>query len=303
MFASLPAETCETTLTRASRAGLAALLDAAGGEFAEDQVAVCTCLYPQSLISADPGPFSAQKVWSHRADVQIYPASVCKMFYLAALAAFKAKSRIVLDDEDYRAAQAMIDISSNDATTYLLGRLTGAFDGAVLDHEALEDWVGARGGVQRWLQTLQIPALDGIHLIHSTYEDSPYGRARQARQIRPGNTLSAQAMAAMLHEMLRGALPARDWLAERMARDWQRSTTTDPEGDQITGYLGEGVCADICIWSKAGHTSWTRHDVAMIEAPDGRTAIIAVMTEGKAAADNRHTLPAFAHAFTAEAFA
>lgn len=302
MPASLPVKICETALTRASRAGLAALLDAADGAFGADQVAVCTCLYPQSPIGTDPGPFAAQKIWTHRADVQIYPASVCKMFYLAALSAFKAKGRIVLDDEDYRAVQAMIDISSNDATTYLLGRLTGAFDGPVLDHEALEDWVTARTGVQRWLQSLDIPALDGIHLIHSTYEDSPYGRAKQARQIRGGNTLSAQSMAAMLHEMLRGALPGRDWMAERMARNWQRSTTTDPDGDQITGYLGEGVCSDIGLWSKAGHTSWTRHDVAMIEALDGRAALLAVMTEGKAAADNRHTLPAFARAFTAEAF-
>ena len=307
MPAPLPADMHEPTvdpvLDRAARAGCDALLAAADGEFGPGQLAVCACLYPRVPLRADPGPFAAQTVWTHRGQAQIYPASVCKMFYLAALAGFEAAGRIVLDDEDHRAIRAMIDISSNDATTYLLGRLTGAYDGPSLPPGALEEWVTARSEVQRWLEGLAIPGLAGIHLIHSTYEDSPYGRAKQARGVRPGNTLSAQAMAAMLHEMLRGALlPGRDWLAGQMARDWQRSTTTDAEGDQITGFLAEGIPADFHIWSKAGHTSWTRHDVIMLESPDGRAATLAVMTEGRAAAANKRTLPAFARAFVAQAF-
>lgn len=298
----MPAETSNPTLNRAAEAGLAALLEAANGAFGAGQVAVSACLYDRALVAADPGPFAAQTVWQHRGDQQIYPASVCKMFYLAALAAFEAAGRIVLDDEDHRATEAMIGISSNDATTYLLGRLTGAFDGPMLPPAELEAWVTARRQVQDWLDGLRLPALDGIHLIHSTYEDSPYGRARQARQIRPGNHLSASACAGMLHDMLRGALPGRDWMARRLARDWQRDAGPDPEGDQIGGFLTGGIPAGFKVWSKAGHTSWTRHDVVSVAAPDGRAATLAVMTEGQAAADHTGTLPAFARAFVAEAF-
>lgn len=299
---TIPAEASTFRLNRAAQAGLDALLREAGGAFGAGQVAVCAVLNDRPLVEADPGPFAVQPVWHHRGDAQIYPASVCKMFYLAALAAFEAKGRLVLDDEDHRATKAMIGISSNDATTYLLGRLTGAFDGPVLDPAGLEEWVTARHQVQDWLEGLGLPALAGIHLIHSTYEDSPYGRARQARQVRPGNQLSARACAAMLHEMLRGALPGRDWMAGHLSRDWQRSAAPDPEGDQIAGYLTGGVPEGFRVWSKAGHTSWTRHDVAAISAPDGRSATLAVMTEGPAAAAHPGTLPAFTRAFIAEAF-
>lgn len=297
-------ETCQDQIVQtAAEAGLAALLAAAEGAFGPDQVTVCACLYDQAPLDHDPGPFARQKVWDHRGDVQIYPASVCKMFYLAALSAFQAEGRIVLDDEDHRATKAMIGISSNDATTYLLGRLTGAFDGPVLSDRELKDWLAARHRVQDWLDSLDIPALQGIHLIHSTYEDSPYGRARQARLARPGNCISARAGAAMLHEMLRGALPGRDWMAGHMARDWQRPGAVDAEGDQVAGFLSEGVPDDFRVWSKAGHTSWTRHDIACVQAPDGRAAMLAVMTEGPAAAQATRTLPAFARAFLHKAFA
>lgn len=297
----LPTTLAEPVLSRAGAAGLDAAIAAAGGRVPADRISACAVLYDRPPVEHDPGPFATQTVWEHRGAEQVYPASVCKMFYLAALAAFEAAGRITLGDEDHRAVRAMISISSNDATTYLLGRLTGAFDGPELAPEALEAWLDARRAVQAWLDGLAIPALDGIHLIHSTYEDSPYGCARQARSARPGNRLSARACAAMLHEMLRGALPGRDWMAGQLARDWQRGGT-DPEGDQRLGYLGEGLPAGFRLWSKAGHTSWTRHDVACIAAPDGRAAILAVMTEGEQASRETETLPAFARAFIADAF-
>lgn len=299
---TLSENSAASVVARASRAGLEALLTAAGDAFDADQVAVCAMLHDRPLIEADPGPFAAQPLWEHRGDQQIYPASVCKMVYLAALAAFEADGRLVLNEEDHRATKAMIGTSSNDATTYLLGRLTGAFDGPMLDAAALDLWLNARHQVQSWLETLGLPALDGVHLIHSTYEDSPYGRARQARLVQPGNQLSARACAAMIYEMLRGALPGRDWMAGHLSRDWQRSTEPDPEGDQIAGFLTEGIPTTFRVWSKAGHTSWTRHDVATFSAPDGRSATLAVMTEGTAAAAHIGTLPAFARAFIAEAF-
>ncbi|HEY0212628.1 MAG TPA: serine hydrolase [Paenirhodobacter sp.] len=283
------------------------MLAASGGQLGADQIAVCACVYDQNPLSQDPGAFAAQTIWEHRGTAQIYPASLCKMFYLVALAAFQDAGRIVLDDEDHRAVRAMIGLSSNDATTYLLGRLTGAFDGPMMAPSALQSWLDARQQVQDWLNGLGIPGLAGINLLHSTYEDSPYGRAKQARLARPGNTLSARAGAAMLHEMLRGALPGRDWMAGHMSRDWQRGGAPDPahdpDGDQVLGFLSAGIPADFRVWSKAGHTSATRHDIACLSAPDGRTAIVSVMTEGRWTSRDQGALPAFARAFVENAFA
>ncbi|MFD1796776.1 serine hydrolase [Paracoccus aurantiacus] len=292
-----------TALDRAGTAGLQHLLDAAEDAVSPDQVGICACLYQTSLFSSDPGSFDRQIVWEHRGAEQIYPASVCKMFYLAALSASAAEGKIELEDEDHRAVKAMIATSSNDATTYLLGRLTGAFDGPPLPPDAMRDWMRQRHFVMDWLQRLQLTAFDGIHLSHSTYDDSPYGRAKQARQEQVGNRLSARACAAMIHEILRGALPGRDWMASHLSRDWQRNAYPRDEGNQVEGFLTEAIPPGFKVWSKAGHTSWTRHDVAYVEAPDGRAATVAVMTEGNAAAENAHTLPAFARAFIHEAFA
>ena len=289
-------------LHTAALAGLAALLSASNGALSADEVAVCACLYDRSILSHDPGAFAQMQVWRHRADAQIYPASICKMAYLAALAAFEAQGTIVLDAEDHRAIKAMIAISSNEATAFLLGRLTNAHDGPSLAPAELEAWCEARRSVQAWLDSLGLPAWHGSHLIHATYEDSPYGRAYQARAIRPGNTLSAEATAALLHEILRGALPQRDWMAAHLSRDWQRDLGPNAEGDQVKGFLTEGIPADFRVWSKAGHTSKTRHDVIYAEGPDGRGMLLCVMTEGRWSADHDQHLPAFARAFTATAF-
>lgn len=298
-----PGRSPSSALNDAGNEGLRHLLDAAERDILPDQVAACACLYDRSILSNDPGTFDRQTVWHHQGDRLIYPASVCKLFYLAAIAAAEERGEITLDDEDHRAVHAMIATSSNDATTYLLGRLTGAFDGPRLPPDALDGWMGQRQAVMGWLNRLGIPAFEGIHLSHSTYEDSPYGRAKQAREIQIGNRLSARACAAMMHEILRGAMPKRDWMASHLSRDWQRDAEAGSDGNQVSGFLAEGIPADFKTWSKAGHTSWTRHDVIHAEAPDGRACTIAVMTEGNAAARNMRTLPAFARAFIRHAFA
>lgn len=289
-------------LNASALAGLGALLSASNGALSADAIAVCACLYDRSILSHDPGAFDRMQVWRHLADSQFYPASICKMAYLAALAAFETQGKIALNDEDHRAIKAMIGISSNEATAFLLGRLCDAHDGPNLRPAELEAWCEARYSVQAWLESLSLPAWQGSQLLHATYEDSPYGRAYQARAIRPGNTLSAEATAVLLHEMLRGALPQRDWMAAHLSRDWQRGGGPNAEGDQVKGFLTEGIPADFRVWSKAGHTSTTRHDVVYAEAPDGRGMMLCVMTEGRWSADHDHHLPAFARAFVASAF-
>ena len=61
--------------------------------------------------------------------------------------------------------------------------------------------------------------------------------------------------------------------------------------NQVTGFLGEGLLGDARVWSKAGWSSTTRHDSAIVELAGGTRFILVVMTYGAALAANRRLLP------------
>ncbi|PSJ56425.1 serine hydrolase [Pseudaminobacter soli (ex Li et al. 2025)] len=282
---------------------LAEALEATRGALNEAQVSVAACLYGAPLRNTDPGTFIQQAWWGHRATSPVYPASVVKLFFLNALAAFREEGLIDHEQEDDRAAAEMIRTSSNEATVYLVGRLTGADDGPPLHGQALEDWCVARQRVQDWYLTQNREEFAGINVLHGTYQDSPYGRAYQARRNGNGNLLTALSAAALMHDIARGARPGSAWMMDLLSRDFQRGVPeVDPEGDQVRDFLVEGLPGDVRTWSKAGHTSWTRHDLVYGERPDGRAFTLCVMSEGKWPANDKTFLPDFARRFYRHAF-
>jgi hypothetical protein len=72
-------------------------------------------------------------------------------------------------------------------------------------------------------------------------------------------------------------------------------TGTNNDGDNqglgFTGIALKGV-EGARLWSKAGWTSTTRHDVAYIELPDGRKFVLAVFTSDHA--NEREIIPTVA---------
>jgi len=75
-----------------------------------------------------------------------------------------------------------------------------------------------------------------------------------------------------------------------MARFPERIDPKTP-WDQMTGFLGEGLPSGVRLWSKAGWSSRTRHDAAIVELAGGQRFILAVMTFGKPLAANQGLLP------------
>lgn len=63
--------------------------------------------------------------------------------------------------------------------------------------------------------------------------------------------------------------------------------------DQIRGFVGEGLPREARIWSKAGHTCETRHDMIYFELPSGAGCVAAIYTVGSHMALNERFLPAF----------
>lgn len=278
-------------------------LSMTNGGLRKEDVCVAACLYDAPLRHTDPGAMIGLDWFSHQADKPLYPASVVKLFFLDALAAFREQGQLEDNDEDERAAAQMMAISSNEATVYLVGRLTGADDGAPLQGEALQAWCAARHRVQHWYEAQNRAEFAGINVLHGTYHDSPYGRAKQIRTGKNGNLLTALSAAALMHDIARGARVRSDWMMRLMDREFQRGQQ-DPEadGDQVTGFLVEGLPRTVRTWSKAGHTSWTRHDVVYGEAPDGRSFVLCVMCDGTWPAQDKSFLPDFGKYFYDYAF-
>ena len=67
-------------------------------------------------------------------------------------------------------------------------------------------------------------------------------------------------------------------------------------------YLAGGLPDEMRCWSKAGNTSTARHDLLYGERPDGRSLLIAIMTEGSRAAADETLLTEFARVFHSRVF-
>ncbi|MFO1056041.1 MAG: serine hydrolase [Dongiaceae bacterium] len=235
---------------------------------------------------------------AHRAGVPVHPASLCKLFFLAAAQAWLETGRLEAGPELERALAAMIRESSNDATSYVLDRLTGTTSGPELAPAALAEWMVRRGAVNRHFQAAG-PFAAGCNLTQKTWADGPYGRERQGRAIDPhgGNRLSASAVADLLDAIAAGRAvsPARSAaMLALLERDLDPARRAP--GDQVEGFLGAGLPPGSRLWSKSGWTSTLRHDAALVALPGGVRFRLVVLTEGRAASADARALPALAAA-------
>jgi len=244
----------------------------------------------------NPDRFTDGKIYGYRAQVPFYPASVVKTFFMVALLEQVKEKTIILDTEDERALENMIRISSNDATSYVLDRITGAHGGAALSHAKMEAWWEKRSWVQRYFESYNWPEFDPIKVFHSTFEESPYGREQIARDLYGSNSLTPLAAATLMHAIAAGQMIDPVYSGQMMgllSREWERDPRPLVKGevDQVQGYIAEAVPDHLKIWSKAGLTSVTRHDLVYVEGPRGQAMTIAVFSQGKACAESMQFLP------------
>jgi len=79
---------------------------------------------------------------------------------------------------------------------------------------------------------------------------------------------------------------------ELLKRDYMgNSKDPDDQGIGFSGIALRGV-QGVKLWSKAGWTSTTRHDVAYIETPDGGKFVLATFTTGHS--NEREIIPTVA---------
>jgi beta-lactamase class A len=221
-----------------------------------------------------PAPFPRGSL---RGDVPIYPASVIKLFYLAAAHRWMEDGRLRDTPELRRALRDMIVDSSNDATAYVVDLLTGTTSGPELPENEIKRWFDQRNAVNRYFAAL---GYTGINANKKPWGDGPYGRETQATQLfePKRNILTTDATARLLTEIATGACvtPARS--REMMALLSRDPANKDPDPDNQAKSTGAALPPGAKLWSKAGWTSQTRHDAAYLELPNGAKFVFVVFT-------------------------
>ncbi len=221
---------------------------------------------------------AAPRRGSVRGEALIYPASVIKLFYLAAAHRWLEDGRLTDAPELRRAMKDMIVESSNDATHYIIDLLTGTTSGPELPEAEIKLWFEKRNAVTAYFASL---GYTGVLAHKKPWGDGPYGRESQAiRLYEPKrNMLTTDATARLFAEIVTGRsiTPARS--AEMMTL-----LARDPlaKNDEQAAFTGPALPPGAKLWSKAGWTSQTRHDACYIELPGGAKLILVVFTTGHA---------------------
>jgi len=231
---------------------------------------------------------------SFRGNERIYPASVVKLFYLAAAQRWLEDKKIEETPELTRAIRDMIVDSSNEATQYVVDVITHTTAGYELPAKEMEEWQNQRNAVNRYFASL---GYTNINVNQKTFCEDAYGRERVSRgpNGENRNKLTTDATARLLMEIVTGKAappPRTKLMMDLLKRDY--TVKTEDNDNQARGFTGialQGV-EGARLWSKAGWTSTTRHDAAYVEMPDGSKFVLVTFTTDHA--NDREIIPTVA---------
>lgn len=219
---------------------------------------------------------------SYRGEVQIYPASVVKLFYLVAAHRWLEDGKLQDTPELRRAMSDMIVESYNEATHYIIDLLTDTTSGPELSEVEIDRWFDKRNAVNRYFSSI---GYTNINANKKPWCEGPYGRESQSiRKHKPNrNMLTTDATARLLTEIVAGeAVTAKRSaeMLELMKRDPFKKIEEGSEPDQGNAFTGLALRdrPGAKLWSKAGWTSQTRHDAAYIELPNGARFVLVTFT-------------------------
>jgi len=268
---------------------------AASRGISSDSISISLIDLKQSL------PGSQIPVAEHNGALPRYPASIVKLFWMAVLYS-QYQAGIVpegaISEQD---VHAMIFDSDNEPASRVLDLITDTTSGDNLPEEELQQWVYKRESVNRFFESagyLNVNISQKTFPIPYLNLNEPTGRERQMRGDSPPplrNYLTASNVSRLLFEIAAHQSVSPDYskrMLKHLERDLNPNAWRQVPFNSIEGFLGETLPPDAYLASKAGWTSDTRHDAAIISSPD-RTAhyILVVFGEGEQVADDEEILP------------
>ncbi|MDZ4310305.1 MAG: serine hydrolase [Cypionkella sp.] len=232
--------------------------------------------------------------FAHRGDIPVYPCSLVKTFHLIHALALLEDARIAPHGEMDRALRDMIRVSSNTATNYAIDLITGTTGDTLLHGAEYLDWVNKRERLNRFFWALGWDEWQGCSIAQKLMDDTRYGREAQFAGADGAhlNRLTPLAAARVLWELFEGDLPLSPPSKARAQAILQRDKASPDAANpayQLSEYLAGDLPEAVQIWSKAGHnlwtgdakTSWFKHDMVRLAAPNRKPLTVVLTTQGQ----------------------
>ncbi len=226
-------------------------------------------------------PGTAYAAGNYKGDVEMYPASTVKLFYLTYAAELLRRKKIQLTPEFERGIHDMIVDSTNDATALVVDTITDTTGGPELPPAELKAWMAKRQAVNKWFANL---GYKGMNACQKTWNEGPYGRERQGYgpKFELRNSLCPNTALRLMTDIALDKIVSPEQCAF-MQKYLSRKTPAEGETDnyQAKSFSGKVLPKGAKLWSKAGWTDTVRHDIAWIQGADGREFVMAIFTKGQ----------------------
>ncbi|MBW4627913.1 MAG: class A beta-lactamase-related serine hydrolase [Brasilonema octagenarum HA4186-MV1] len=253
-----------------------------------------------TLINAKTGETAG-----YQQDIPRYPASVVKMFWMVVLYA-QIDSGIWQNERDFAPYLAkMIQESDNEAASFIIDQVTGTRSESELKSEKFQLWKNKRQQLNRFFQEA---GYKNLNIIQKTFPvdylnlQEPEGSESQLLNNPVGNwnKITTKHAARLLYEMcyaehavsLQASRKMCGWLKRDLnPKIWQPPDSYD--FNPVRSFFGESLPdTRVRFYSKAGATSASRSEAAMVVTEDNKTAyILAVFAPDSAYADDGQIFP------------
>ena len=259
-----------------------------------------------TLIDAKTGEFAG-----YQQEILRYPASVVKMFWILPLYA-QIESGMWVNEADFHLYIAkMINESDNEAASFIVDKITNTQSLPSLQSEELKNWIYNRQQLNRFFQDA---GYKDINISQKTFPipylklSEPQGSDLQLR-LNPNqptqpirNKITTDQAARLLYETcyLQQAVSPQasqkmcGWLRRDLnTLSWKKEPPNPNEFNPIRAFLGESLAdTNVQFYSKAGWTSSSRQDAALIATPDGKNIyILSVFADDAAYANDSKVFP------------
>ncbi|MEH2363824.1 serine hydrolase [Nostoc sp.] len=259
-----------------------------------------------TLINAKTG-----EIAGYHQDILRYPASVVKMFWLVALYA-QIENGIWTNESDFNPYIAkMIYESDNEAASFIVDQITNTQSLPELKGEEFQKWQGQREQVNRFFQQA---GYKDINISQKTFPlpylklPEPKGSDLQLRRdpnnyTKPiRNKITTEQAARLLYEtcyMKQAVSPEASikicgWLKRDINSEVWKKEPPDPDKfNPIRAFFGESLAnTDVRLDSKAGWTSNSRQEAAVVATPDDQTIyILAIFADDPTYANDYKIFP------------
>ena len=256
---------------------------------------------PLSISLIDVSNPEVHTFAGYKSQVLRYPASVSKLFWMAAF--YGAVEEGLIDDEPrfHQDLILMMQKSHNDSASRLLDVITDTKSGVKLEGKKLNTWLEKRKSVNDFFQKADYQGLIVSTKNNPRYSPSqkgPVGRDRQLRK-KDGkflrNLISTDHATRLIYEIYTRQAVSPKYsrrMAYLLTRDLRPEVWQNDPYNGVESFLGESLPTNIYFGSKVGLTSEDRMDVAFVRTLDDKAIyILAIFAEDTAYVDDKEIFP------------